>query len=424
MKSIFVQNENGRSILKAAGGRDLFSSLKHKNFRYFWFGQCISLIGTWMQRTAQIWLVYQMTNSPLLLGVLGVFQFVPVMALSLFAGVIVDRYPKKKLLYLTQTIFMLQAVIMTVLVWSGRIQYWHILVLSLVFGCSQAIDMPARQSFFIDLVGREDLMNAISLNSSIVNLAKVLGPAVAGAVMVKMGATFCFFINTLSFIAVLWGLFLIKVEYTPIKKEKVNMLKNIKDGLIYIKKDRTLYTTALIMAIVCTFAMNTDVIIPVFAKTVLGKDAAAYSVLLSAVGLGSLFGAIFMAWRSKKGISMAMLFADAVLVSIAHILAAFTGNYYVSMICLILVGFFILSFLNMGNSTLQINSSDEYRGRVMSVYTLLNAGSTPIGNAFAGAVMERMGGSMGFFMCGIATLVPSIILLIFIRSRKVKKAAV
>lgn len=391
---------------------ELLSSLKHKNFRYFCYGQCISLIGTWMQRTAQIWLVYQMTNSPLLLGVLGVFQFAPVMGLSLFAGVIVDRYPKKKLLYLTQTMFMLQALAMTVLVWSGNIQYWHILILSLAFGTAQAIDMPARQSFFIDLVGKEDLMNAISLNSTIVNIAKILGPAVAGAVMVKFGPTSCFLINTLSFIAVLYGLFLIKVDYAPIKNEKINMIKNIKDGLAYIRKSEALTTTVLIMAVVCTFAMNTDVIIPVFAKTVLKKDAAGYSILLAAVGVGSLFGAVFMAWRSKKGPNMELLFSDAIFVSVSHILAAFTHNYYLSILWMVFIGFFILSFLNMGNSMLQINSSSEYRGRVMSIYTLLNAGSTPLGNIYAGDIMQYSGASMGFFMCGIITLVPSIILLL------------
>lgn len=395
----------------------LFCSLNHRNFQYFLIGQCISLIGTWVQRTAQVWLVYQMTNSPFLLGVLGVFQFAPVMMLSLFAGVIVDRYPKKKLLYLSQTMFMIQALAMTVLVWSGQIKYWHILALSLIFGCAQAIDMPARQSFFIDLVGKDDLMNAISLNSTIVNLAKIVGPALAGAAMVELGATSCFLINTVSFIAVLYGLFLIKVDYVPVKKEKVNMIKNIRDGLVYIRKSQVLTTTVLILAIVCTFAMNTDVIIPVFAKTVLGKGAAGYSILLATVGLGSLFGAIFMAWRSKKGPSMALLFSDAILVSFSHIFASFTNNYYLSMLWMVLIGFFILSFLNMGNSTLQINSSSEYRGRVMSVYTLLNVGSTPIGNLYAGDIMQNLGAGMGFFMCGIITLIPSAILLFKTRLR-------
>lgn len=413
--SIDIIKFNTNTSLDHSG---LFSSLRHKNFRYFWFGQCISLMGTWVQRTAQAWLVYQMTNSPFLLGVLGVFQFAPVMVLSLFAGVIVDRYPKKKLLYLTQGLFMFQALAMTVLVWSGHIQYWHILVLSLLFGCAQAIDMPARQSFFIDLVGKEDLMNAISLNSTIVNIAKVIGPAAAGAIMVKLGATSCFLINTLSFIAVLYGLFLIKVDYVPVKKEKVNMIKNIKDGLVYIRKSEVLTTTVLVMAVVCTFAMNTDIIIPVFAKTVLGKGASGYSILLSAVGLGSLFGAIFMAWRSKKGPSMALLFADAILVSVSHILAGFTDNYYLSMLWMICIGFFILSFLNMANSALQINSTGEYRGRVMSVYTLLNVGSTPIGNIYAGDIMQYFGANMGFFMCGIITLIPTAILILIIKLKR------
>jgi len=421
MAEILTCIRRGENLFKINGNildrlKDTFSALRHRNFRYFWCGQCISLMGTWMQRTAQAWLVYQLTNSPFLLGILGVFQFGPVLLFSLFAGVYVDRFPKKKILLFTQSLFTVQALLLTILVWTGTVQYWHILILAAVFGFGQSIDMPARQSFFIELVGKEDLMNAISLNSSIVNLAKIVGPAAAGVAMVKMGATFCFFLNTVSFIPVIYGLYLIDVEGKVKIREKGNVLTNIKQGLIYIRKNYDLMTTVLIMAVVCTFSMNTDIIIPVFAKDVLHKGPHEYSLLLSAMGAGSFIGAMLMAGRSKRGLKRAILFIDAFMVSIVQIIASFSGYLIPSMIGVALIGFFNMTFLNMGNSTMQLSSNDEYRGRVMSVYTIVVSGTTPVGNFYAGTVMEHMGANMGFFMCGVATLIPAVILLIVKRN--------
>lgn len=384
-----------------------FRSLQYKNFRLFLFGQCISLTGTWMQRAAQTWLVYTVTNSPMKVGIVGICQFMPMMLFSLFAGVFVDRFSKKKILIFTQLVFMLQAVIMTLLTYTGQIKYWHILVLSTLFGLTQTLDMPGRQSFFIDLVGSENVTNAISLNSTIVNLARIVGPAVSGIVMVQRGIVFCFFVNALSYIPVIVGMILIKVPANTQKAGKSikgNVVSDIVDGISYIKKSEILVANVLIMAVVCTFAMNNDVIIPVFAKDVLGRGAEAYTGLLSMAGLGAFIGAIMMSYISKFGVNKKLLLISGVSTGILQVLTVTTKLYLICQLLVLSIGFFNLVFINIANAIFQVYSSNEFRGRVMSVYSFLNQGSTPIGNFFAGGVMESMGGVFGFLSCGAITL--------------------
>lgn len=401
--------------------KNTFISLRHRDFCIFWCTQCISLMGTFMQRAAQVWLVYSITRSPFKLGMLGVFQFAPFMLFSLFAGVIVDRLPKRKIIIITQVVFMFQAFALAFLVFAGKAEYWHILMLAAVFGMVQTFDMPARQSYFIEIVGKEDIMNAISLNSTIVNLAKIIGPAAAGLAMVVMGPGFCFLVNGASYLVVIAGLLFIKTSDKVVKRKSGKMLNEIIEGLSYVKNIEKLKVTLIMMAIVCTFAMNVDVIIPVFTKTVLNKGAGEYSFALSAMGFGSFIGAIFMAGRSKRGAKMSLMLMDAVFVSVFQIGAYYAQNFRVLLILVAGMGFLNLTFLNMSNSMLQINSSDEYRGRVMSLYSLLNAGSTPLGNFYAGAAMERFGGGAGFLACGGITFILTALALIMGKNNFLQK---
>lgn len=389
-------------------------ALTHKNFRYFWCGQAISLIGTWMQRTAQLWLVYSITNSAFLIGLLGVFQFAPMLLFSLFAGVIVDRYPKKKILLATQTVLMIQAFIMTILVWTGTVKYWHILVLALIMGIANTFDMPARQSYFISLVGKQHLMNAIALNSIVFNIARIIGPAISGLMMKYTGMTFCFLLNAVSFIAVIWGIHKIDIDGNPpnIVRQK-NVFEDIKSGLSYSVKNTLVLMTMLFMGIICTFAMNNDVIIPVLAKTVLHKGETGYSVLLSCMGAGSLIGAYTIAKSSKVGPKIKNLVISSVCIAVLLMLTGLITNYYIDMFVIIGIGFFNLRFLNTANSLMQLNSSDEYRGRVMSLYSLLNAGTTPIGNFFAGTVTQDFGALKGYFSCGAVSGILIVILIFY-----------
>lgn len=382
-----------------------FPALTHRNFRYFWMGQCLSLLGTWMQRTAQQWLVYDMTKSPLLLGLLGVAQFGPVLLFSLFAGVVVDRYAKKRILILTQTVLMLQAVIFALLVATAQVRYWHILILAAIMGFANTLDMPARQSFIIELVGKQDLMSGIALNSAIVNLAKIIGPALAGLTITFFGIACCFFFNGLSFIAVLIGLFFIHTDFITLRPKNEKVLIDIVEGIKYIAASKILWGAVLAMLAVGTFAMNSNVIIPVFAREVLHKGASGYSFLLSAMGLGSFIGALIVSSRSNRGPSKQTLFGSAIIICAFYMLLGAVHSYCLSLIYLAIIGYFMVSFMTSVNSTIQINSDDLHRGRAMSVYSLAFSGSTPIGNLFAGGITEKLGSNAGFFACGLIALV-------------------
>ncbi|MCD8233135.1 MAG: MFS transporter [Cloacibacillus porcorum] len=383
----------------------IFSSLKHRDFRIFWIGQCVSLMGTWMQRTALIWLVYTMTDSPFLVGLVGVAQFLPMLLFTLFAGAVVDRFPKRKILIVTQSLLMLQAFALAMLAFFNSEQYWQLLLLCAFLGITTTIDMPARLSFFADLVGKEDVMNAVSLNSSIVNLARIIGPAVAGIVMMKFGAAVCFLINALSFLAVIYSLTRIETKDSVAPPQKRNMLEEVKEGLAYIKNDETLYLNAVFLAIVSTFTMNSEVIIPVFAKTVLGMGAGAYTKLLSAAGAGSLTGAVTMASLSKKGVRKWILLVGAAATLSVQVLMAIAWNYALALLFVAMIGFFNLVFLNAGNSIFQVYAPDKYRGRVMSVYSFLTQGSLPVGNFFAGTAMQAFGGWAGYPACGLTAFI-------------------
>jgi len=399
-----------------------FASLQIKNFRYFWCGQCISLIGTWMQRTAQVWLVYSLTDSPFLVGLIGVCQFTPMLLFTLFAGAIVDHFPSKKIIIVwTQFFFMVQSLIFTLLTYFGVIQYWHVFILSAIFGMLQTFDTPARQSFFYELVGQDHIMNAISLNSTIFNLARLIGPAVAGFVMFKYGMLACFFGNFLSFGAVLVSLYFVHPDHQP--REKIAATKNIvgdmQEGLHYIWNNRDLRINVFVMAIVCTFAYNVDVVTPIFAKEVLRGGGQIYTVLLSFSGLGALIGALFMSIRAVHGINKKLYCFSIFLTAGVQILYCFIVNLPIAILGVILISFGNITFLNMANAIFQVQTDAKYRGRVMSIYSFLNQGSTPIGNFYVGSVMQALGGAAGFPSCGLA-IAACFGLLTFFEGKKLK----
>lgn len=393
-----------------------FHALTHKNFRYYWFGQCISLIGTWMQSVGQSWLVLTLTGSPFLLGVVGTVQFLPITIFSLFAGVIVDRFPKKKILLVTQAVSMVLAFALSILVFTHKIKYSYILILALILGCTNTIDMPTRQSFIVEIAGREDLMNAIALNSAIFNLARILGPAVGAALMALMGAGWCFLLNGLSFVAVIYGLLHVKVNpYVREKNVEGNMLSEVKDGLKYVWGNRVILETVLIVAIIGIFAFNYNVLVPSFTKDVLHQGEAAYGFLMASLGAGSLIGALMVSAKGKKP-KMKTIVISSVCISIMLFCTGLTTKYYLAAPCLALTGIFNIYFSTTANSTLQMNSSDEYRGRVMSVYALVFAGATPIGNLFSGFVADKLGSSYAFGLSGIITLLLVSVLIAVFRS--------
>lgn len=397
-----------------------FPALTHKNFRYFWIGQCISLIGIWLQTTAQQWLVYTITQSAFLLGILGVAQFGPMLIFSLFAGVLADRYPKKSIILFTQTALMIQSFLMAALIWTGHLYYWQILILAAILGLANTLDMPARQSFFIELVGKEDLTNAIALNSSIVNLARIIGPATAALLMASVGAGFCFFLNGISFIPVLIILNLIRPQTMKIVNSKDNMIKSIIDGLKYIIKKPVLTCAILSLLAVGIFTMNSNVLLPVFTVQVLLQGVNGYGFLLSVMGIGSLGGALLVASKVRKEPKQKTMFTCSLLISGLMIVVFFIQSFLLAAVTFALIGFFTIVFLNIVNSTLQLNSSNDYRGRTMSVYILAFVGTTPIGNLFAGSLAQKFGPSVSFLICGVITAIMILALICWTQFKRKK----
>lgn len=393
-----------------------FISLNHRDFRYFLSGQILSLMGTMIQNTALSWYVYKITDSPFLLGLIGVFQYAPVLLITLLSGVIVERYPKKKILLITQVSYMLQAFALSFVVYTGESKYWTLAVLAAVNGTITSFDMPTRQSFFIELVGKSDLPNAISLNSTVFNMSRIVGPAVAGMLMDSFGVFQCFLVNVFSFIPVIYGIIKIRARGNPvIEKKGSGLFKDLKDGILYTINNRILISTMFVLTIVCTFAFNSNVIVPVFAREVMNGNSRVYSLLLSLIGLGSLIGAIFMAGHGGRLRSKYHLIVNSFIIAILQMITLFTKDFVSVSLVFISIGFFNLTFLNKANTTLQFNTDDEYRGRVMSIYSLLNIGSTPLGSAFSGMIMEKFGGEFGFFSCGLIIFLAAAAIVIFAR---------
>lgn len=358
-----------------------------------------------MQNIAQPWLAYSLTGSPFLLSLVGALQFTPILFFSLFAGVLLDRFPKKNILLITQFCSVVVTILPAILIWTGQIRYWHLIVLATALGFINTLDIPARHTLVTELVEKKNIMNAIALNSSLFNVARIVGPALAGIIMGYTSIAFCFFLNSLSFIAMITGLLFIKPEPKSRIIHSVSIIQDIKDGLRYIYKSKNLFGTIINVAIVAAFAMNFSVLIPVFTKVILNGKETGFGLLMSSMGIGSLCGALGVAITSKRGPRHFNLYITPWLIAFMLVLTGLMNSFFLTAICLLLTGFFFVSFSSTCNSNIQINSEDHYRGRVMSVYTLVFSGTTPVGNLYAGFFADHFGPRAGFFSCGIAIII-------------------
>ena len=383
-----------------------FSAMSHRNYRIYWAGEIFSLVGTWVQSIAQSWLVLELTGSPFRLGLVATIQFLPMMLFSLYAGTLVDRFRKRSILIATQTILMILALILGLLTLFQVVEFWHILVLALFFGLANTIDVPARQSFFIELVGREDFMNAVALNSGISNLSRILGPAVGGLLIGLVGIAPCFLINSASYIPVLITLFLIRPNTlsSQIRKKAQSLKKTymgILQGLRYIRRRENLYLPLLLLALTSTFTMNFNVMIPIFAQENLGQGATGYGFLLTGMALGSLTGSLILALRSKHHPTLRGILLGALGMSLTLSALGLTATYATAFLLLFATGLSATLFTALINTTLQLGSGDYIRGRVVSVYSLVLGGLTPIGAFYAGNVMEYWGAGTCMILSGL-----------------------
>jgi len=368
-----------------------FRSLRNYNYRLFFFGQMISLTGTWMQTIGQAWLVLDLTHSPLALGTVTMLQFLPVSLLVLFGGVIADKVPKRRLLVLTQTAAMTQALVLAFLTWSGLIALWQIYVLAAMLGLTNALDNPTRQAFVAEMVGRDDIMNAVALNSSLFNSARLIGPALGGVIIAVVGVATAFFMNGVSFIAVIIGLLLMKpgLLYPAPRGGEGRLLGQLAEGLRYSLRTPSILLILILMAAIGTFGYNFTVVLPLLARNVLHVGSIGFGAMTSAMGVGSLVAALALATLRKT--SQRTLFIGATAFAILLAAVAASHWYALTLVLLVALGVASISFTATANTSLQISAPDHLRGRVMSLYMLLFAGTTPIGAQLTGIMAEHIG---------------------------------
>lgn len=387
-----------------------FSALRYPNFRLFWSGRAISLIGSWVQRASQSWLVLQMTNSPLKLGLVNAAQFLPFIFLSLYAGVLIDRVSKRTVILWTQIGLTIQALILAFLVYTNTVQYWHILCLALLQGICTSFDNPARQSMISDIVPREEVLNAVSLNSAIVNGARIVGPAIGGLAMDFFGAALSFLLNAISFLFVIAALLLMKMPAKVANNKPKNTLRDIKEGLSYAIKTPTVRNVLGMVSLTSMFALNLNVLVPVFASQVLHMSATGYGILMSSMGAGAVLGAVVLASLSYHGPQTMFIYLGASLVCILEMTMLLPHTFITASIVMFFIGLTQITYSATCNSTLQLTAPDHLRGRVMSLYSMLNGGVTPFGNTIAGGIAEFAGAGVGFFFCGFCGLLCSVFL--------------
>jgi MFS family permease len=372
-----------------------FAALRHPNYRLYFTGQLISLIGTWMQNVAQGWLVYQLTGSPFYLGLVGFMASIPVLFLSLGAGVLIDRVPRRAVLMATQTTAMTLALVLSVLVFTNVVQPWHILVLSFLLGVSQAFDGTARQTFVKDMVGKEDMMNAIALNSALFNMSRIIGPALAGITLAAVGPAWCFLLNGLSFLAVIFGIWRMELPKFVPPARAVAMVAEIKEGLRYIRDNETIRTLMLLISISAIFGFAYNTLLPAYAQDVLHVDAQGLGFLSTASGLGALAGALIMASFGQSIRKGVLLTAGSLIFPVMLILLAFNGTFLGALPLLIASSFGAMIQNTTANTLVQTNVPDHLRGRVMSVYMLTFFGFSPLGALQAGVIAEHFGVPIG-----------------------------
>jgi MFS family permease len=368
-----------------------FSALNHRDFRVFWSGQIISLVGTWMQRVGQAWLVLELTNSPFKLGVISALQFLPVLLFAVLAGAVADRIAKRRLLVLTQGILMLQAGVLTVLVWTSSVEYWHVAVLATVYGLAHAFDMPTRQSFVIEMVGKPDLMNAIALNSAMFNAARLIGPAIAGGLIAHYGLAQAFLFNALSFVAVIVALLALRAEGRPHPSEGTTMADKIRGGLSYAVETPVIAFVLTLLLSVGFFVLNFNVLVPLIAKQVLHGGAAEFGWLMASLGGGAVVGALTLAFVVRGRPPVTLPLCAGGLVSACTLVLSVAGTFATAASMLVVIGFSQIVFQATCNTVLQLTAPDALRGRIMSLYALVFAGMTPFGALAVGAVAETLG---------------------------------
>lgn len=383
-------------------------ALRHRNFQLFFSGQLISLIGTWMQTVAQAWLVYRMTKSALLLGSVGFASQIPVFLVAPFGGITADRVNRRRLVIATQIASMILAGILAWLTLTGRVHVWHIFVLAAMLGVVNAFDIPGRQSFLVDMVGKEDLMNAIALNSSMFNGARVIGPAIAGILVARIGEGWCFAANSISYIAVIAGLLLMHVHSVP-RVSKHSPIEDIIEGFRWASQTRIIRALLLLLGLISLVGMPYTVLMPIFADKILHGGARGLGILMGSTGVGALFGALTLAAKTGvKGLGRWVAFACGSF-GVSLVFFSFSTHFWLSVAFLLPAGYSMMLQMACSNTLIQTMVPDQLRGRVMAVYSMMFMGMAPFGAFFGGALAHRIGAPITVATGGVACVIGAIL---------------
>ena len=395
----------------------MFRSLRVRNYRLYAGGQLVSLTGTWMQRVAQDWLVLELTNSGTALGIVTALQFLPSLLFGLWGGLLADRYDKRKLLLATQTGLALVALILGVLDVTGIVQYWQVLVLALALGLVSAIDSPVRQSFVVEMVGPDDLTNAVGLNSTIFNSARILGPAVAGVMITAIGTGWAFVANGISSIAVLTGLALMRpAELRP--SPAIDRIRGqLRAGLHYVRQRQDLLLTMVLVFVVGTFGLNFQITTALLAKQVFHRSASGYGLLSTALAVGACVGAV-LATRRRTRPSLLFLLLAAMAFGLLEILAGSMPGFGATALMLVLVGLAMLTFTTAANASVQLGVEATMRGRVMALYLMCFLGGTPIGAPIVGWVANTVGPRWGMIGGGLVCMAMAVGMALYLVRRR------
>jgi MFS family permease len=387
--------------------RVTFASLAVPNYRRYYSGQAISMIGTWMQMTAQAWLVLTLTHSATALGAIIALQTLPVLLLTPYGGVLADRMDKRRVMIALQSAMGVQALILGVLTVTGSVRVWEIGVLAVLLGINNAFENPSRQSFMIELVGAENLRNAVSLNSVLVNVARSLGPAVAGLLIASVGVGVCFLINAASFVAVIASLTMMDLSALNPTPPMARAKGQLREGLSYVRRTPDLAIPLLMMGLVGCLTYEFQVSLPVMAKTGLHVGAAGFGFMTASMGVGAVVGGLMVATRGKTGLRPLVMAASVFGVAMA--LATLAPSLGLELVALAFAGGASITFMATGNTTLQLNAAPAMRGRVMALWFVAFQGSTPIGGPVVGWVMESMGPRAGLGLGAITCFVAALL---------------
>ncbi|OLT43866.1 MFS transporter [Saccharomonospora sp. CUA-673] len=395
----------------------MFSSLRVRNYRFFFSGQVVSNIGTWMQRTAQDWLVFTLSgNDPMALGIAVALQFLPTLLLSLWAGVLADRVDKRKLLFVIQLGILVQAAVLGGLVLGGAVELWHVYVLCVVLGTLSALEVPTRQSFVAEIVGRDQVANAVALNSSVFNLARIAGPAIAGVTIVAVGEGWLFVGNAVSTVAVLTGLAAMRPGELYRERAVGRGKGQLREGLRYVRGRADLVAIMLLMLFVSTFGITFFTSLAVVAGNVFHTDADGYGLLSTLLAVGTFAGALLSARRGSRGQpTMRLLLGAAMALGVLEFVTAFMPTYVAFGLALVPLGLATITFLNTANALVQTSVTPQMRGRVMGLYVLMLMGGNPLGGIMTGWMATTFGGRSPFYIGGAVAMVATVVCALALR---------